>query len=184
MGKTEREIADIVEITQVINLYGMVLDSHSWELMGDIFTDDVVADFGPAGALWTDLETFTYGFKSFHETLDNHMHSMFAPVVKVDGDKATAFTYGDWLLVRDAATEEGEGNSWTGRGWYADELVRTDKGWRISKRVCRLINWTGNPYVSKPAPGQTPTNTTFRLKLEKEKGNVGTLNEMLAEKNK
>ena len=83
--------ADLAEITQVINLYGMVLDSHSWELMDTIFTEDAIAEFGPASAKWTSLKEFTYGFKVFHESLDNHMHSMFAPVIKVDGDKATAY---------------------------------------------------------------------------------------------
>lgn len=171
---------DTTEIIQVINLYGLVLDSRSWDLMDQIFTQDAIADFGPAGALWKSLEEFTYGFKVFHESLDNHMHTMFGHVVRVDGDKAYAFTYGEWLLVRDAAAAEGEGTSWTGHGWYDDELVRTDKGWRISKRVCRLVDWSGNPHVSKPAPGQTPTNTTFALKAYREEGKHRLL-QLLAE---
>jgi len=172
---------DKTEIIQVINLYALVLDSQSWDLMDQVFTEDATADFGPAGALWKNLEEFTYGFKVFHESLDNHMHSMFGSVVEVDGDTAHAFTYGDWLLVRDAAAEEGDGNSWTGRGWYDDELVRTEKGWRIKKRVCRLVNWSGNPAVSQPAPGQTPTNDTFVLKEYKEEGKSRLL-KMFADK--
>ena len=39
------------------------------------------------------------------------------------------------------------GSTWTGTGWYDDELVRTDQGWRIKHRVCRLQGWTGNPNV-------------------------------------
>ena len=186
--KKEQEDRDIVEITQVINLYGMVLDSHSWELMDQIFTEDAIAEFGPASAKWTSLEEFTYGFKIFHESLDNHMHSMFAPVIKVDGDTATAFTYGDWLLVRAAAATEEQaikegytGDSWTGRGWYSDKLIRTEKGWRICHRICRLVYWYGNPYVSKPAPGQKPNNTTFRVKTYKEEGKEFTLKAMYDE---
>lgn len=188
LEKKAQLAADLAEITQVINLYGMVLDSHSWELMDQIFTEDAIAEFGPASAKWTNIKEFLYGFKVFHESLDNHMHSMFAPVIKVDGDKATAFTYGDWLLVRAAAAEEEEakaagytGDSWTGRGWYSDELVRTEKGWRISHRVCKLVYWFGNPYVSKPAPGQKPNNTTFRVKTFKEEGKEPTLKAMYDE---
>ena len=43
-------------------------------------------------------------------------------LVRVDGDKANAFSYGIWVLVRNAA---GDDPSWTGTGWYDDELVRT-----------------------------------------------------------
>ncbi|MBZ9685221.1 nuclear transport factor 2 family protein [Clostridium estertheticum] len=163
---------DTTEIIQIINLYGLALDSHSWDLMPEIFTEDVIADFGPAGALWVGVEKLTYAFKIFHETLDNHMHTMYGHVVHVEGDKAHAFTYGDWLLVRDLA--EG-GPSWLGRGWYDDELVRTEKGWRISKRVCRLASWSGNPSVPQPSYEQHPVMDTFVVRKFREEGKLETL---------
>ena len=94
---------DKVEIIQVLNLYGLALDAHAWELMDQVFTQDVHADFGPAGAVWSGLDKVKFAFKDFHETLDNHRHTMMGHVVHVMGDKAYAFTYGDWLLVRNAA---------------------------------------------------------------------------------
>jgi hypothetical protein len=39
---------------------------------------------------------------------------------------------------------------WDGTGWYDDELVRTPAGWRIAKRVCKVVFWTGNPRVQSP----------------------------------
>ena len=56
--------------------------------------------------------------------------------------------------------------------WYDDELVRTDKGWRISSRVCRLISWTGNPLVPEPAYEQRPVMTTHTLRSHREAGKV------------
>ncbi|HLX35975.1 MAG TPA: nuclear transport factor 2 family protein [Candidatus Limnocylindrales bacterium] len=160
---------DTVEIIQVINLYGLALDAHAWDLLDNVFTGDVHAEYGPAGALWLGLAKVKFAFKDFHERLDNQMHTMMGHVVHVDGDRANAFTYGDWLLVRDAA--EG-GSDWIGRGWYDDELVRTDAGWRISRRVCRLISWTGNPLVPEPAFEQHPVMTTFALRKNREEGRV------------
>ncbi len=169
---------DKVEIIQVINLYGLALDAHAWDLMDEVFTEDVQADFGPAGAVWTSLAKVKFAFKDFHETLDNHMHTMMGHVVHVDGDTANAFTYGDSLLVRHAAPG---GSDWIGRGWYDDELVRTDRGWRISRRTCRLIQSSGNPLVPEPAYEQHPVMTNFVLRKHREEGTVRFLKVISAE---
>lgn len=158
---------DTTDIINVINLYGLALDAHAWDLMDEVFTQDVHADFGPAGALWSGVDKLKYAFKDFHETLDNHRHTMMGHVVHVDGDTAYAFTYGDWLLVRNEA--EG-GSDWVGAGWYDDVLTRTSAGWRISKRVCRLVSSTGNPRVPQPAFEQHPVMTTFSVR---EDGHAG-----------
>ncbi len=150
---------DKAEIVEIMNLYGVALDAHRWDLFDLVFTDDVVAEFGPAGAAWRGLaefETIVRGV--FHQTLDSHQHTMMGQVVKVEGDKANAFSYGNWLLVRHAA--EG-GPTWQGTGWYDDALVRTDAGWRIGHRVCRLMSWTGKPgdtpnRWSDPQPRHAP----------------------------
>ena len=164
---------DTTEIIQVINLYGLALDAHAWDLMDQIFTPDVHADFGPAGAVWSSLAKVTFAFKDFHETLDNHMHTMMGHVVHVDGDTAHAFTYGDWLLVRNEAKG---GSDWLGHGWYDDELARTDRGWRISRRTCRLISSSGNPLVPEPAYEQHPVMTNFVLRQHRQEGTVRFLN--------
>lgn len=135
---------DKAEILEILNLYGFALDAHQWQLFDRIFTEDVIAEFGPAGAAWKGLAEFKRSFADFHDRLDSHQHTMMGQLVHVDGDKANAFSYGNRLLVREAA--EG-GSSWLGTGWYDDELIRTDQGWRIQHRVCRLQSWSGNPYV-------------------------------------
>ena len=162
-------LQDKSEIIDVINLYGVAVDSHAWDLLDDVFTADVHADFGPAGAVWKSAGAIKFAFKDFCETLTNHIHSMSGPCVYVEGDKAYALTYGDWLLSRDSAIG---GTDWVGRGWYDDELVRTDKGWRISSRVCRLISWTGNPLVPEPAYEQHPVMTKHSLRSHREAGKV------------
>ncbi len=144
---------DKAEIIEALNLYAFALDAHQWDLFDRVFTQDVVVDLGPAGASWSDIGNFKRSFAEFHETLDNHQHTMMGHLVHVDGDKATAFSYGNWLLVREAA--EG-GPSWLGTGWYDDELVRTESGWLIKKRVCRLLYWTGNPRVPEPNAEHNP----------------------------
>ena len=144
---------DKAEIREVLNLYGFALDAHQFDLFDLVFTEDVRAEFGPAGAVWYGRDNLKRTFDEFHVTLTNHQHQMMGQNVHVDGDKANAFSYGNWLLVRDGA--EG-GSSWLGTGWYDDELVRTDRGWRIKDRIAKLVSWTGNPLVPVPVPEHHP----------------------------
>jgi DNA-binding NarL/FixJ family response regulator len=49
--------SDVVAITQLVNLYGLAVDSQRWELFDRIFATDVDADYG-ATSDWTDREQF------------------------------------------------------------------------------------------------------------------------------
>lgn len=151
---------DKAAIIEVLNLYAFALDSHAWELFDRVFTKDIRAEFGPAGAVWSGLENFKRSFDEFHVTLTNQQHSMSGHLVHVDGDQANAFHYGSWLLVRDGA--EG-GPWWLGSGWYDDVLVRTADGWRIKDRIAKLVHWTGNPLVPVPVPEHHPDMQTNSL---------------------
>jgi SnoaL-like domain len=163
---------DKAEIIEIINLYGLALDAHEWELFDRIFTAGVIAEFGPAGNAWTGLANFKRSFAEFHDRLDSHQHTMMGQVVHVDGDTANAFSYGNWLLVREAA--EG-GPTWLGTGWYDDELVRTDQGWRIQRRVCRLQSWSGNPFVPEPDHEHKPDMNLNVLSRHAEEGRIAFL---------
>jgi 3-phenylpropionate/cinnamic acid dioxygenase small subunit len=167
------EYEDKAAIIETINLYAFALDAHQWDLFDQVFTDDVKAEFGPAGVVWPDRDTVVKEFAEFHETLDTHQHTMMGHLVHLDGDTASAFTYGDWLLVRYAA--EG-GSTWVGRGWYDDRLVRTDRGWRISHRICRLLSYSGNPNVPQPIGTQNPDHNPHVLREHCASGQINFLN--------
>ena len=160
---------DRTAIIDVLNLYAFALDSHQFDLFDLVFTEDVRAEFGPAGAVWQDLVNLKRTFAEFHKTLDNHQHQMMGHVVHVDGNKANAFCYGNWLLVREGT--EG-GSSWLGSGWYDDELVLTDRGWRIRDRIVKLVSWTGNPLVPIPVPEHHPDMATHMLSRACEEGKI------------
>ena len=160
---------DKAAIIEILNLYGFALDAHQWDLFDLVFTEDVTADFGPAGASWSGLADFKRSFAEFHDTLDNHQHTMMGHLVHVNGDKANAFSFGNWLLVRESLKDD---TSWLGTGWYDDELVRTDRGWRIKRRVCRLISWTGNPSVPIPNQEHRPDMKTNVLHQHCNEGKI------------
>ncbi|CAN5667528.1 hypothetical protein BH09ACT7_BH09ACT7_30890 [soil metagenome] len=163
--------SDVVAITQLVNLYGVAVDSQRWDLFDRIFTADVDADFSD-GAHWTDLAQFTSDFAEFHDPFDTTQHTMSTHVVEVAGDRAHSFCNGSWRLVRKAV----DGNPlWDGTGWYDDELVRTEQGWRISHRICRITWWTGDPLVQETIPGVKFDLATTVLRREAAAGRVGVL---------
>ena len=163
---------DKAAIIEVLNLYAFALDARQWDLFDRVFAEDVEAIFGPAGAAWVGLDVFKRSFADFHATLDSHVHTMMGQLVHVDGDRANAFSYGQWLLIRNSA--EG-GSTWTGTGYYDDEFVRTDQGWRIRRRVCRLLSWTGNPQVPEPKNEHQPDMAPNLLYRFAEQGDIAYL---------
>lgn len=111
MNDTDR---DVVAITQLVNLYGLAVDSQRWDLFDRIFATDVDADYGTTSH-WTDREGFKNDFAAFHAPFDSTQHTMSTHVVHVDGDRAVRFCNGGWRLLRKAA---GGDPLWDGTGWY------------------------------------------------------------------
>ncbi len=165
-------MSDRDEIIGIINLYGLAVDSQCWHLFDRIFTADVQADFS-ASAQWRDLASFKRDFAMFHDPFDSTQHAMLGHQLHVQGDSAFALTYGNWRLIRNAVDGDPR---WDGTGWYDDALVRTGQGWRIARRVCRIMGWSGNPFVNETIPGVKFELSTSVLRHEAAVGKIGFLN--------
>jgi hypothetical protein len=167
---------DIVSITSIINLYGLAVDTQRWDLFDRIFTEDVDADFGTSR--WRDLAAFKRDFAAFHDPFSSTQHAMMNHLVNVDGDRAQAFTYGSWRLIRKGI--EGR-DFWEGTGWYDDELHRSKERWLIKRRTCRIVWWDGNPLAQETIPGVRFKLESSVLRREGEAGRVGFLNAISAD---
>ena len=137
-------------ITEVVNLYGIALDSHSWDLFDAIFTPDVECDYCHV-LHWSDLASFKREFAQMHEATAGHQHFLGVPQIVVEGDRAFAFTYGRFYLFRKSPATEVQDLS-EGGAWYDDELVRTPVGWRIRRLVARNFWWRGTMPEEGPWP--------------------------------
>jgi len=165
-------MSDKEAIRELVNLYGLAVDSQRWDLFDRIFADDIDADYSET-AHWRDLASYKRDFAAFHDPFDSTQHCMMNHLVNVEGDAAQALTYGTWRLVRKAV----DGMPlWDGSGWYDDELVRTNDGWRIRTRICRIVWWVGNPQVNETIPGVKFELDTSVLRREGEAGRVRYLN--------
>jgi hypothetical protein len=162
-------MADREDIIETLNLYGFAMDTRRWDLFDRIFTPDCAVDYGPTSS-WAGREQFKADFGTFHELFDATQHVMTNHLVQLDGDSAASHTYGSWRLIRHAA---GDPPVWDGTGYYDDAWTRTAEGWRIAKRVCRVVYWTGNPRVQTPMEDMVFQLDLVALHREEREGRMG-----------
>ncbi len=121
------EIRD--DVAEVIVRYATGIDRRDWELFRTCFTPDVDADYGDIGH-WHGVDEITEFMTTVHEPCGHTMHRITnVAVTPVDDDRASARSYVEALvLVGDNR------NGVRATGFYDDDLVRTDDGWRIARR--------------------------------------------------
>lgn len=123
---TDRE--DRQDITEVLLRYATGIDRRDWALFRTVFTDDCELDYGEIG-VWKGVDAVTEFMQQAHALAGHTMHRLTNQVITVDGDEAQARTYVDALIL------VGDNKSGVnGIGYYDDDMVRTDDGWRIARR--------------------------------------------------
>ena len=123
---TERE--DRQDIADLLVRYATGIDRRDWTLFRTVFTDDCELDYGEIGA-WKGVDAVTDFMEQVHAMAGHTMHRLSNQAITVDGDKATARTYIDGLIMM-ADNKSGV----NAIGFYDDEIVRADNGWRIARR--------------------------------------------------
>ena len=129
-----QQLEDHAAIVRLISAYGPAADRSDGAAIRQLFSEDGTYE----------LEGWSFDHQSMEQTVQTDLHARYVlagsahvmslPHIRLMGDRAVAINYsqvfvseGDhWLVDRCAA------NRW--------ELVRTTDGWRISRRVNRLLN--------------------------------------------
>ena len=125
------------EITQVILRYSTGIDRRDYDLFRSCFADEIDADYGPGGH-WTTGDQVTAHMEELHRDLGPTLHRNTNIVVQEADGGATARTYVDALLM----LPNGE-LAVNPTGYYDDFLIRTEQGWKISKRKFTLVRLEG-----------------------------------------
>jgi len=141
-------LIDEREITQKLYRYVGLLDKREFELLGDIFAEDVVFDYAEGvdrkgiDALKAILVTFIGG-------CGPTQHIAGCPIVEVNGDTATS-------SVKVQARHEGKGEksglNYDAHGNYHDKWIRTIDGWKVVRRDVEATVQFGDPTVLGQAP--------------------------------
>ena len=122
------DVADILSIQRVLSRVGSYADQKRWEDHRQLFADEVVIDFGGVKPSQTisseDLMNWSEG--SYEGVKTQHMFTN--QDVEIEGDTATATSYGRALHERTSS-----GETWMIYARYEHTLIRTPSGWKVSR---------------------------------------------------
>jgi len=128
-----REISDRIHIHDLLIRYTRAIDTKDWALLDTCFTPDAHLDYtatgGTAGAYPEVRAWLEKALAPFPITV----HYITNSAVELDGDRARARTlvYNPMFF----ANPDRSLHDFTVGATYVDELVWTDQGWRIARRV-------------------------------------------------
>jgi 3-phenylpropionate/cinnamic acid dioxygenase small subunit len=135
-----RERDDRLDISDLLVRYATGIDRRDWPLFRTVFTGDCELDYGEIGA-WKGVDAVTDFMEQVHAMAGHTLHRLSNQVITVDGDRATARTYVDALIMAGDNTSGVAGVN--GIGFYDDDLVRTQDGWRIARRRFTAVRVAG-----------------------------------------
>ncbi len=120
-------MSDLEAIQQLIHRYTDGCNRQDWPQVLATFAGDGVWE--AAGSELTGHATIQAAMAGFLAMMDYFTQVASAPVITVDGDRATART-----TIREAGKFAGRDEGLEILGYYADDLVRTAAGWQFARR--------------------------------------------------
>ena len=121
---------EITEINHLTNRYNQAADSGNGEAFAETFTEDGILEM-PGSDPNIGRDALTVSGNTFPQLIEGVRHWTNNQVVEINGDSATASCY---LLLMSAGSPP---NMMT-TGRYSDELIKTDRGWKFTKRSVSL----------------------------------------------
>jgi SnoaL-like domain len=155
-------LQDRIEIEDLIARYCMALDTKNWGDFGNILTEDVEWDYSDEfGVPFVGRDVVVTGIS---EALDPHPASMHAPLMSrfwsTGPDTAEGYSHVLSKSVLDGATlPANDQTTFEVYCHWLDHYVRTTDGWRIKKRVLKVMASSGSAEPWDPA---TPAGHAFR----------------------
>jgi hypothetical protein len=130
---TPTEVADRIEIDDLLTRYAIAVDAKDWALYESCFTPDAYIDYTASGGIKGTLTEVRQWLSEVMPVFAMTQHLVTNRRVTLDGDTATSRSYFfNPLGLPD--TKRGMILYFDG-GYYNDRLVRTEDGWRISQRI-------------------------------------------------
>lgn len=127
----DREVRQ--DVADVLVRYASGIDRRDWDRFRTCFTDDCAADYGAIGA-WSGADAITDWMQQVHDQCGHTMHRITNQDVRPTGDGVSARSYVE-AIVMGADNQAGVRVD----GYYDDELVRTDDGWKIARRTFTTV---------------------------------------------
>jgi 3-phenylpropionate/cinnamic acid dioxygenase small subunit len=128
-----REISDRIRIQDLLVRYTRAIDTKDWALLDGCFTPDAHVDYTASGGIKGSYPEVRAWLAKALAPFPITVHYVTNSMIELDGDRARGRT-----LVQNPmffANPDGTLHDFTVGATYVDELVWTDDGWRIARRV-------------------------------------------------
>lgn len=133
MDKRWQQLADRLEIQDLLTRYATAIDTRDWDLFTSCFTADAFIDYTAVGGIKGSLPVVRAWLAEVLAGFAMTQHLVTNFDIRIDGDVAECRS----CLFNPMGMNDDEGNLvvFLEGGYYYDSLVRTPEGWRIRKRV-------------------------------------------------
>jgi 3-phenylpropionate/cinnamic acid dioxygenase small subunit len=121
------------EIADVLVRYATGIDRRDWALFRSCFTEDCDADYGDIG-VWHGADAITEWMELSHRGCGHTLHRITNQAMTPNGGGVSARSYVDAIVM---ASDNQSGSQAV--GFYDDELVDTDDGWKIARRRFTMV---------------------------------------------
>lgn len=134
MGYSLEEIADRMEIQDLISYYVHAIDAGRYDDLDKVFLPDTMFDLSSAGAIrgpWTEVKEY---YKSQRPVFEHYFHVYANPLIRFDSARESATVRSQVLNPIGIRDESGKLRLFQLDGSYEDVFVKTEQGWRIKSR--------------------------------------------------
>ncbi|MDR8412606.1 nuclear transport factor 2 family protein [Nonomuraea sp. 3-1Str] len=137
-----RQIADRLEIIDLLGRYARAVDSGQWNLLDDVFTPDAVIDYRSASGIRGTRAEVTAWLSEVLSGWPGRLHLIGSVVIRFDGadlegrdEAAVSAAFTDTLAPSREMVAAGAPGLLRGGGWYHHRMCRTPDGWRSRELV-------------------------------------------------
>src|SRR5829696_3641476 len=139
------DAADIIQIHQLLGLYGHIVDAADWERFDELFEPDAELDYTGVRApeVLHGIEAIREFFRTANHPSAHHVTNIV--VLEVEGEVRVHSKF-----FAPYTRPSRDPLRWYG-GDYHDVVVRGDGGWRFQRRACRA-RWLLTPGDGEDLP--------------------------------
>jgi hypothetical protein len=128
------QISDRMEITDLVHRYAELVDRKDFDRLRDeVFCEDALIDYSAFGGSRGDVETTIAFLHRAMRIFPNTQHLNANVQIQLDGDRASGRVL--CLNPQEMKLEGRPAHVFFCGLWYVDAYRRTERGWRIARRV-------------------------------------------------